>query len=467
MTGSPTIGTAADLVATLTARLGSAGVLTDPDVTTTYARDRLPLAPSGTPLAVVFPSTTEDVQAAVRSCADAGLPVVPRGAGSGLCGGVHALEGSGVLGSTRMNRIVEIDPANRLAVVEPGVINADLRAAVAEHDLFYPPDPASYDFCTLGGNLATNAGGLCCVKYGVTTDSVLGLEVVLADGSVLRTGRRTVKGVAGYDLTKLFVGSEGTLGVITQATLSLRPRPQAPGTLVAVFGRTADAGAAVTRIVGEGLVPSLMEIMDAATVAAVEQHLGTDLGAGDSGGGTLLLCQSDAGGEAAVRELEVLERVCAEAGAALVHSTSDPAEGAMLMQARRAVHPAIESMGAHMTDDVCVPRTRIADLIDGCARISADVGLRIVVNGHAGDGNMHPTVIYGGDDEFDRARSAFDAICELGLGLGGTVSGEHGIGKFKQDWLAHELGPVGLRVHRDIRRALDPDGVFNPGSMFA
>ncbi|KMS83436.1 FAD-linked oxidase, partial [Streptomyces regensis] len=367
----------------------------------------------------------------------------------------------------RMNRIVEVDPANRLAVVEPGVIKAHLRAAVAEHDLFYPPDPASYDFCTLGGNLATNAGGLCCVKYGVTTDSVLGLEVVLADGSVLRTGRRTVKGVAGYDLTKLFVGSEGTLGVITQATLSLRPRPQAPGTLVAVFGRTADAGAAVTRIVGEGLVPSLMEIMDAATVAAVEQHLGTDLGAGDSGGGTLLLCQSDAGGEAAVRELEVLERVCAEAGAALVHSTSDPAEGAMLMQARRAVHPAIESMGAHMTDDVCVPRTRIADLIDGCARISADVGLRIVVNGHAGDGNMHPTVIYGGDDEFDRARSAFDAICELGLGLGGTVSGEHGIGKFKQDWLAHELGPVGLRVHRDIRRALDPDGVFNPGSMFA
>ncbi|OLT38775.1 FAD-linked oxidase [Saccharomonospora sp. CUA-673] len=449
----------------MTARLGAVGVRTDPDVMATYSRDRLPLAPAGTPLAVVFPSSTEQVQDVVRACADAGVPIVPRGAGSGLCGGANALDGCVVLVLTRMNRIVELDPANRLAVVEPGVVNADLRAAVAEHDLFYPPDPASYDFCTIGGNLATNAGGLCCVKYGVTSDSVLGLEVVLADGSVLHTGRRTVKGVAGYDLTKLFVGSEGTLGVITRATLSLRPLPQAPGTLVAVFPDTADAGAAVTRIVGEGLVPSLMEIMDAATVHAVEQHLGTDLGGG-TGGGTLLLCQSDAGGEAAERELDVLQRVCADSGASLVHATSDPGEGALLMQARRSVHPAIESMGRDLTDDVCVPRTRIAELIDGCARISADVGLRIVVNGHAGDGNMHPTVIYNHDDEFDRARSAFDAICELALGMGGTVSGEHGIGKFKQDWLARELGPVGLRVHRDIRRSLDPDGLFNPGSMF-
>ncbi|GAA1241407.1 FAD-linked oxidase C-terminal domain-containing protein [Prauserella halophila] len=466
MVGTFPAGTAAGLVDLLTARLGSSGVLTDPDVMANYSRDRLPLAPSGTPLAVALPSSTEEVQAVVRACADAGVPVVPRGAGSGLCGGANALDGCVVLVLTRMNRIVEVDAANRVAVVEPGVINADLREAATAHDLFYPPDPASYDFCTLGGNLATNAGGLCCVKYGVTTDSVLGLDVVLADGSLLQTGRRTVKGVAGYDLTKLFVGSEGTLGVITRATLALRPLPQVPGTLVASFPDTADAGAAVTRIVGEGLVPSLMEIMDATTVRTVERYLGTDLGSGD-GGGTLLLCQSDAGGEAASRELAVLERVCSEAGAALVHSTTDLAEGSMLMQARRSVHPAIESMGAqHMIDDVCVPRTRIADLIDGCARIAEDVGLRIVVNGHAGDGNMHPTVIYDRDDEFDRARGAFDAICELGLSLGGTVSGEHGIGKFKQDLLARELGPVGLRVHRDIRRSLDPHNLFNPGSMF-
>ncbi|MFC4005466.1 FAD-binding oxidoreductase [Prauserella oleivorans] len=460
--------TGSGLLATLRAELGPEAVLTDTDVTAAYARDRMPLAPSGTPLAVVLPSDVAGVQAVVRACADAGVPVVPRGAGSGLCGGANALDGCVVLVTTKLDRILEIDPANRLAVVEPGVVNLHLREAVAKHGLFYPPDPASYDWCSIGGNLATNAGGLCCVKYGVTTDSVLGLEVVLADGSLLKTGRRTVKGVAGYDLTKLFVGSEGTLGVITQATLALRPLPQAPGTLVAAFTGTADAGAAVSRIVGEGLVPSLMEIMDAATVRAVERHLGTDLGVG-TGPGALLLCQSDAGGEAARHELAAIGQVCTDAGAALVHATADLAEGNLLMEARRAVHPAIESMGAHMTDDVCVPRTRIADLIDGCGRIGAEVGLQVVVNGHAGDGNMHPTVIYdaAAEGEFERARQAFDAICELGLALGGTVTGEHGVGKFKQDWLERELGPVGLRVHRQVKRALDPHGVFNPGSMFS
>ncbi|GAA3460716.1 FAD-binding oxidoreductase [Saccharothrix longispora] len=453
------------LLAELRAAVGAGAVLTDADVTAGYRRDMMPLAPHGQPLAVVLPSSTEQVRAVVRACAAAGTPIVPRGAGSGLSGAANAVEGCVVLVTTKMDAILEIDPDNRLAVVEPGVVNLDLRAAVEKHGLFYPPDPSSYDWCTIGGNLATNAGGLCCVKYGVTTDSVLGLEVVLADGELLRTGRRTVKGVAGYDLTKLFVGSEGTLGVITRATLALRPLPQAPSTLVATFGSTAAAGAAVSRVVAEGVVPSLMEIMDRTSIRAVEQHLRTDLNAGAA----LLLCQSDSGGEAARRELAAIEQACVGAGAELVYATEDLAEGRDLLTARRAVLTALEVYGAWLTDDVCVPRTRIADLITGCERIAAEVGLRVAVVGHAGDGNMHPTIVYdpSSEDEFARAQRAFDEILGLGLALGGTVTGEHGVGKVKREWLAKEIGPVGLRVHRDVKRALDPENLFNPGSMFS
>ncbi|MGM1058792.1 FAD-binding oxidoreductase [Saccharothrix sp. Mg75] len=453
------------LLAELRTAIGADAVLTDADVTAAYRRDMMPLAPHGQPLAVVLPSSAEQVQAVVRACAAAGTPVVPRGAGSGLSGAANAVEGCVVLVTTKMNAIVEVDPDNRLAVVEPGVVNLDLRAAVEKHGLFYPPDPSSYDWCTIGGNLATNAGGLCCVKYGVTTDSVLGLDVVLADGELLRTGRRTVKGVAGYDLTKLFVGSEGTLGVITRATLALRPLPQAPATLVATFGSTAAAGAAVSRVVAEGVVPSLMEIMDRTSIRAVEQHLKTDLNAGAA----LLLCQSDSGGEAARRELAAIEEACAAAGAELVYATDDVSEGRDLLAARRAVLPALEVYGAWLTDDVCVPRTRIADLIAGCERIADEVGLRVAVVGHAGDGNMHPTIVYdpSSEGELARARRAFEEILGLGLALGGTVTGEHGVGKVKREWLEREIGPVGLRVHRDVKRALDPRNLFNPGSMFS
>ena len=452
------------LLAELRSAVGADAVLTDADVTASYQRDMMPLAPYGQPLAVVLPTSAAQVQAVVRACAASRTPIVPRGAGSGLSGAANAVDGCVVLVTTKMNAILEIDPDNRLAVVEPGVVNLDLRGAVEKHGLFYPPDPSSYDWCTIGGNLSTNAGGLCCVKYGVTTDSVLGLDVVLADGELLRTGRRTVKGVAGYDLTKLFIGSEGTLGVITRATLALRPLPQAPATLVATFASTADAGAAVTRVVTEGIVPSLMEIMDRTSIRAVEQYLKTDLNADAA----LLLCQSDSGGEAGRRELAAIEQACVSAGAELVYATEDLGEGRDLLTARRAVLTALEVYGAWLTDDVCVPRTRIADLIAGCERISASVGLRIAVVGHAGDGNMHPTIVYdpASADEFARARRAFDDILALGLELGGTITGEHGVGKIKREWLAREIGPVGLRVHREIKRALDPGNLFNPGSMF-
>jgi glycolate oxidase len=452
----------------LRAELGADAVITDAEVAASYSRDMMPLAPHGAPAVVVLPTDAAQVQAAVRVCAAAGVPIVPRGAGSGLSGAANAIDGCVVLVTTKMDRILEIDPDNRLAVVQPGVVNLDFRDAVEKHGLFYPPDPSSYDWCTIGGNLSTNAGGLCCVKYGVTTDSVLGLDVVLADGELLRTGRRTVKGVAGYDLTKLFIGSEGTLGVITSATLALRPLPQAPSTLVATFDDTESAGVAVTRVVREGVVPSLMEIMDASSIKAAEAYLKTEVGPGGDCA-ALLLCQSDAGGEVATRELAIIERICTDSGASMTYATDDLNEGRMLLHARRVVLTALELYGAWLTDDVCVPRTRIAELLAGCARISEDVRLRIAVVGHAGDGNMHPTIVYDPQsaDEFARARLAFDEILALGLRLGGTVTGEHGVGKIKREWLATEIGPVGMRVHRTLKAALDPGNLFNPGSMFS
>ncbi len=459
----------AGLIEALRAAVGPGGLLVDPDVTASYSRDMMPLAPAGLPLAVVLPASTAEVVAVVRACAAAGVPIVPRGAGSGLTGAANGIDGAVSVVMTRMNRVLEIDEGNRLAVVQPGVVNLDFRTAVEAKELFYAPDPSSYDWCTIGGNLSTNAGGLCCVKYGVTTDAVLGLEVVLASGEVLRTGRRTVKGVAGYDLAKLFVGSEGTLGIITEATLALRPRPAAPVTLVAAFASTEDAGAAVSGAIRDGLVPSLLEIMDATCISAVQAHTGTDIVGDGETPAALLIGQSDAGAHVARDEMDRLERVCLASGATFSYVTDDLAEGRMLLQARRAVLPSLEVLGTWLTDDVCVPRTEIARLIAGCERISAEVGLTIGVVGHAGDGNMHPTIVFDAADADQRAAAevAFGAILDVGRSLGGTVTGEHGIGRIKQDFLRDEIGPVGLATHRAIKRALDPSGLFNPGSMFA
>ncbi len=457
------------LIDALRDAVGDANLAVDPDITAAYSRDMMPLAPSGKPLVVVFPTDTAQVVAVVRACAAAGVPIVPRGAGSGLTGAANAVDGAVTVVLTKMNRILEIDEGNRLAVVQPGVVNLTFRTEVEARGLFYAPDPSSYDWCTLGGNLSTNAGGLCCVKYGVTTDAVLGLEVVLASGEVLRTGRRTVKGVAGYDLTKLIVGSEGTLGIITEATLALRPKPAAPCTMVAAFASTEDAGDAVSGAIRAGLVPSLMEIMDATCIRAVQAHTGSSILGDTETPAAVLIGQSDAGGAVGRREMDHLERVCVDAGAVFSFVTDDLAEGRMLLQARRAVLPSLEVLGTWLTDDVCVPRTEMAALIAACERISGEVGLTIGVVGHAGDGNMHPTIVFDSADPAQRAAAqvAFGAILDAGRALGGTVTGEHGIGRVKQDFLAGEIGPVGLQVHRAIKRALDPAGLFNPGSMFA
>ncbi|GAA4391219.1 FAD-binding oxidoreductase [Tsukamurella soli] len=435
--------------------------ITDSDIIAGYLRDESRFTEAGTPLAVLAPRTTDEVATCLRACHEAGIPMSTRGAGSGLSGGANAVDGGVVLTLHRMNTVVEIDRANRLAVVQPGVITCDLRAAVAEHGLYYPPDPGSVDFCSIGGNVSTNAGGMCCVKYGVTGDFVLGLECVLADGRIMRTGRRTRKGTAGYDLTGLLVGSEGTLAVITEVTVRLLPAPGQPHTLVASFPTLDGAGQAVAAIVDAGITPSMLEILDRTTVQAVDSM--TRMGIGDDTA-ALLLVQHD--GVDAPDVLAEVEQHCAGHGADVVVS-SDPTEADMLLEARRQALPALERLGDWLLDDVCVPCSRITELIAAIEGIAQRTGLTIGVFGHAGDGNLHPTVIYDKTDPASRdaALEAFDAITQKALDLGGTITGEHGVGRLKTEWLRREQDPVNMQIHHLVKQALDPTGILNPGAV--
>jgi len=447
----------------LAAALPEGTVVTDPATSDAYRRDSASFCAAGTPLAVVRPTTTEQVQAVMRWATAHRVPVVPQGARTGLSGGANAIDGALLLSMVRMNRIVKIDEVDQIAVVEPGVINADLSRAVADVGLFYPPDPSSWEMSTIGGNLATNAGGLCCVKYGVTADFVRGLEVVLADGEVLRVGRSTAKGVAGLDLTRLLVGSEGTLAVITRATLALRPTPEPALTMAAVFDKTSDAMTAVARIMASGLRPSMMEYLDKPSIRAVQAY--RDMGL-PTDAEALLITQSDRGPLAAA-DVAAMGVICEELGAAEVAVAEDAAESAMLTQARRLVNPAVEELGATLVDDVAVPRARLVDLLAGMDRISAETGTLIVCPGHIGDGNMHPTVVFDRGDAAaaERAQTAFDAIMRLALELGGTITGEHGVGLLKRDWLRTELGETSYGLQRQIKSVFDPLGILNPGKV--
>jgi glycolate oxidase subunit GlcD len=418
--------------------------------------------PGAPPDAVAFPHTTAEVADVVGICAAHGLAVIPFGTGTSLEGHIAALNGGVTLDLSGMTRVVEVNAEDLDCLVEAGVTRKQLNTHLRDTGLFFPIDPGAD--ASLGGMAATRASGTNAVRYGTMRENVLGLTVVLADGEVIKTGGRARKSSAGYDLTRLFVGSEGTLGVITEATLALRPAPQRPVTLVATFATTAQTGQVVERVVTSGLVPSLLEVMDNTCICAVDDLLHADL---DRGAHALLVAQSDTGGEAAVREIEALAALCREAGADLVHTTDDPAEGDLLLAARRMALPALERLGSTLIDDVAVPRSRIAQFLDGCDTIAAERGLTIGVVGHAGDGNMHPTICFDPTDadQRDRAFAAFDDILELGLSLGGTITGEHGVGAIKVDWLEREIGPVSLEVHRSIKAALDPDGLLNPGKV--
>jgi len=455
----------ADLAGELAAGLRAGTVITDPDVLAGYSRDQLMAGEAGRPAAAVLARSRAEVQHVLATASRYRIPVVPQGARSGLAGAANAVEGCILLGLHQMNAILDIDPANRLAVVEPGVVNAELSAAAAAHGLYYPPDPASRRMSTLGGNIATNAGGLCCVKYGVTREYVLGLEVVLASGEVLVTGRRTVKGVAGYDLTGLLVGSEGTLAVTTQATLALRPVVDAPLTIVATFASVPDAGAAIAAIVAGGQVPAMLELIDRVHIRAIEAYRPMGL---DTDAALMLLAQADTG-ERACADLRELAATCREFGATEIAEASDAAESDMLLEARRIAYTALEHTGRVIVEDVCVPRSRLAEFLCATEAIAAASDLVIGILGHAGDGNIHPNIVVPHDDPAALARAllAFDQIMGLALTMGGTITGEHGVGSLKRGWLAREIGPLGLSLHRGIKAIFDPDNILNPGKVFA
>lgn len=453
-----------DLLAELRAGLPAEALITDPDITASYANDMASFCEAGSPAVVVLPRTVEQVQHVMRTATALRVPVVPQGARTGLSGAANASDGCIVLSLVKMDRILEISPVDRIAVVEPGVVNAVLSRAVGEHGLCYPPDPSSWETCTIGGNIGTASGGLCCVKYGVTAEYVLGLDVVLADGRLLTTGRRTAKGVAGYDLTRLFVGSEGSLGIVVKAVLALKPAPPQQLVLAAEFASASDACDAICQIMERGHTPSLLELMDRTTVRAVNSLANMGLPETTE---ALLLCAFDTADP--VADLAAVGELCTAAGATEVVPADDPAESEMLLQARRLALVALEAVkGTTMIDDVCVPRSRLADVLAGIDRIAATYDLTIGVCAHAGDGNTHPTVCFDASDpdESRRARESFDEIMALGLELGGTITGEHGVGVLKKEWLSRELGPVGMELQRGIKKTFDPLDLLNPGKLF-
>jgi glycolate oxidase len=459
-----TVAVADPLVAAITARLPEVRLLTDTVDRESYRFDETAYLRAGLPRAVVFPTTTEQVSELVKIAAELRVPIVPRGAGTGLSGGASGIEGGLTMAFTAMDRIIEIDRENLVAVVQPGIINAHLKAAVAAEGLFYPPDPASYEMCSIGGNLGTNAGGLCCVKYGQTRDSVLSLEVVMADGTVIRTGGKNVKDVAGYSLTHLFIGSQGTLAITTEATLRLRPAPPPRSTMLAFFPTVESAGNAVAGIAAAGLSPVTLELLDRFTIAAVEDmnHLGLDLTAA-----AMLMIESDMPGVAATIELERAEAACRVAGATDVVRAADAQEADWLRQARRAAHYALERIGEVRMEDVGVPRSRVADMLREIERVGAKHGVRIGTFGHAGDGNLHPDLVFDrGDPE---AKAKYEAVradlYQAALDLGGTVTGEHGIGSSRREWLEVQKGADAVRIMRAIKTALDPLGILNPGRV--
>ncbi len=452
----------AHALAELVEALPDGVVVTDPAAVEKYRHDWSRDAAAGTPAAVVRAEDAGQVQEAVRWAARHRVPVVPRGAGSGLSGGSSALDDGIVLSLERMAAI-EIDTDCQVAVVEPGALNAAVKAAAAEHGLWYPPDPSSYEICSIGGNVATNAGGLCCVKYGVTTDYVLGLDVVLADGTLVTLGGKRIKDVAGLSLMKLFVGSEGTLGIVTRAILRLVPAQQARSTMVAAFP-TVDAAARAVVAVRRTLRPSMLELMDRASINAVEDHRPMGL---DRAAGALLVAQSDAPGTSRTAEVELMYAACAAAGATEVFVTDDPDEGELFVEARRIAFPAIEARGSLLLEDVGVPIPLLPDLLAAIAEVAAAYDVEIPVVAHAGDGNTHPIIVYpaGDPDAEKRAREAFAEIMARAIALGGTITGEHGVGRAKRAALPAQLGPDVMALSQRVKDALDPDGILNPGAV--
>jgi len=443
-------------LAALSKLLGpDASLISDPDITASYSRDQAPFASAAAPFAVLLARSASEISIALKYANENSIPVVTRGAGSGLSGGANSTADSLVISLEKMNQIIEIDSANQIARVQAGVINLDLDTAAKELGLAYLPDPASRDWSSLGGNAATNAGGMCCVKYGVTGAHVRAMQVVLASGEIIELGKATKKSVTTYDLLHLFIGSEGTLGIITELTLNLEIRPAAPSTLIATFPSVTKAAAAAAALLQYR--PSMLEIVDQTTLKAVEawHPLGFEVA------GSVLLMQLDENHSLCEAALETCKQFDLIDG---VYS-DDPADAADLIRVRKLAYPALERMGATLLDDVALPITKIAEFVDRVEKLSAEVNLTIGIFGHAGDGNMHPTIVHDHGDlaAAERAQQAFGQIVEIAQSLGGTASGEHGIGSIKPGFVAKEISKTVIDLQRAVKKVFDPNSILNPG----
>jgi glycolate oxidase len=459
------VALSSEIVAELERIVGREQVHAGPAQRVAYSFDAT--FPQDVPDVALTPGSTEEVSATLALASREGIVVHPRGAGSSLSGGAAPLGGGISLSLARMNRILEIDPADSVAVVQPGVVTADLQREVERIGLFYPPDPASLTQSTIGGNVACNAGGPRCLKYGVTKDYVLGLTVVLIDSRVLRLGRRTVKNVTGFQLVQLFVGSEGSLGVITEVILRLIPLPRYRSTAAAYFPALDAASEAVTAIMSSGILPATLEMMDRATINVVEDYLSLGL---PRTAEALLLLEQDGNDEQAARaEVGRMASICRELGATDVQVAQTPAERDGLWRARRAVSGALGRVRPNkLGEDIVVPRSKIPAMVRRIEAIAAQHGLPIAVFGHAGDGNLHPNILFDlrKEGELERVERAAADIFTAALDLGGTLSGEHGIGSLKREFLVDDLGEEAVSVMRAIKTALDPRGLLNPHKIF-
>jgi glycolate oxidase len=441
--------------------LGSGNLSTTPEDLVVYSYDAT--QQESLPWAVARPASAKEISQILVLANRERFPVVPRGAGTGMSGGSVPVRGGLVLSFERMNRILRIDENDLIAVVEPGVVTGDLQREVESRGLFYPPDPASHQFCTIGGNVAECAGGLRAVKYGVTRDYVLGLEVVLPTGEIITTGAQTLKSVAGYDLTRLIVGSEGTLGIATRIILRLLPLPEYVRTLSAFFKTVDSAAAAASKIIAHRIIPRALEFADHAALRAVENYLKEDI---SNGAAAMLIVEVDGSPETTAREIGRVEEIMTASGATRIFMAESEAERAQIWKARRSISPALAAIKPKkLNEDIVVPRSRIPEILHSIGEIATRHDLLIVNFGHAGDGNIHTNVMF---DEADRekAEAAVREILNETLRMNGSISGEHGIGISKAEFLPLELGPGAIGVMKNIKHALDPNDILNPGKIF-
>ncbi|MDW8102034.1 MAG: FAD-linked oxidase C-terminal domain-containing protein [Anaerolineae bacterium] len=421
--------------------------------------------PESKPDVVVFPRSVEEISRIMALASAEQIPVIPRGAGTGLSGGAVPVKGGMILSLTRMTRILKIDTENLVVEVEPGVVNSHLQIALAPYGLFYPPDPASMKVCTLGGNVAENAGGPRCLKYGVTKDYVLGLEVVLPDGEIIHTGGQVIKNTSGYDLTRLFVGSEGTLGVITKIILRVLPLPEAKKTMLAIFDSLDAASKTVSAIVAAGIIPTTLELMDNLLIRCAEEftHVGlpTDAEA-------LLLIEVDGAKEALPPQVQAIENICRREGVREIRIAASAAEVDRLWLARRTVIGAVARVRPSLVlQDVTVPRSLLPEMVSRVVEVSRKVGLPIGVLAHAGDGNLHPLILFDSriPGELEKVHQAEEEIFASAIELGGTLTGEHGIGLTKREYFSWQFSPKEMEVTRNIKKAFDPMNILNPGKI--